>query len=161
MHIRVGDTLLIEPPGDGIPYVVQVIPCNRPPDSRAFYFPRECPSCKHEVIRIPGEAYWRCPNSACPAQLKERLRHFGSRRAMDIEHLGEAVIEQLVERRLVGSFADLYRLTVGDLVELERLADKSAHNLVTAIEGSKTRGLAPLLNALAIRLLGQAGGGGT
>ncbi|OLE45186.1 MAG: DNA ligase (NAD(+)) LigA [Candidatus Rokubacteria bacterium 13_1_20CM_2_68_19] len=153
--IRVGDTVLIERAGDVIPYVVQVIAGKRPPDSKAFEFPRECPSCKHEVIRIPGEAYWRCPNSACPAQLKERLRHFGSRRAMDIEHLGEAVIEQLVERRLVGSFADLYRLTVGDLVELERLADKSAHNLVTAIEGSKTRGLAPLLNALGIRMVGE------
>src|SRR5438876_684478 len=153
--IRVGDTVLIERAGDVIPYVVQVIAGKRPPDSKAFEFPRECPSCKHEVIRIPGEAYWRCPNSACPAQLKERLRHFGSRRAMDIEHLGEAVIEQLVERRLVGSFADLYRLTVGDLVELERLAEKSAHNLVTAIEGSKTRGLAPLLNALGIRMVGE------
>src|SRR5438309_2971745 len=153
--IRVGDTVLIERAGDVIPYVVQVIAGKRPPDSKAFEFPRECPSCKHEVIRIPGEAYWRCPNSACPAQLKERLRHFGSRRAMDIEHLGEAVIEQLVERRLVGSFADLYRLTVGDLVELERLAEKSAHNLVTAIEGSKTRGLAPLLDALGIRMVGE------
>src|SRR6267142_6106035 len=153
--IRVGDTVLIERAGDVIPYVVQVVLAKRPPDSKAFEFPRECPSCKHEVIRIPGEAYWRCPNSACPAQLKERLRHFGSRRAMDIEHLGEAVIEQLVERRLVGNFADLYRLTVGDLVELERLAEKSAHNLVTAIEGSKTRGLAPLLNALGIRMVGE------
>src|SRR5947199_910220 len=153
--IRVGDTVLIERAGDVIPYVVQVIAGKRPPDSRAFEFPRECPSCKHEVIRIPGEAYWPCPNSACRAQLKDRLRHFGSRRAMDIEHLGEAVIEQLVERRLVGSFADLYRLTVGDLVELERLADKSAENLVRAIAGSRTRGLARLLNALGIRLVGE------
>src|SRR5437867_4172160 len=149
------DGLGYDAAGDVIPYAVKVIAGKRPPDSKAFEFPRECPSCKHEVIRIPGEAYWRCPNSACPAQLKERLRHFGSRRAMDIEHLGDAVIEQLVERRLVGSFADLYRLTVGDLVELERLADKSAHNLVTAIEGSKTRGLAPLLNALGIRMVGE------
>ena len=72
--IRVGDTVLIERAGDVIPYVVQVIAGKRPPDSKSFEFPRECPSCKHEVIRIPGEAYWRCPNSACPAQLKERLR---------------------------------------------------------------------------------------
>src|SRR5215467_4987561 len=153
--IRVGDTVLIERAGDVIPYVVQVVMAKRPGTTTEFEFPRECPACKHAVIRIPGEAYWRCPNSACPAQLKERLRHFGSRRAMDIEHLGEAVIEQLVERRLVGNFADLYRLTVSDLVELERLAEKSAHNLVTAIEGSKTRGLAPLLNALGIRMVGE------
>src|SRR5881628_3794437 len=153
--IRVGDTVLIERAGDVIPYVVQVIVAKRPGSSKEFEFPRECPACKHAVIRIPGEAYWRCPNSACPAQLKERLRHFGSRRAMDIEHLGEAVIEQLVERRLVGNFADLYHLTVSDLVELERLAEKSAHNLVTAIEGAKTRGLAPLVNALGIRMVGE------
>ncbi len=153
--IRVGDTVLIERAGDVIPYVVQVIAGKRPSDSKEFEFPHECPSCKHEVIRIPGEAYWRCPNSACPAQLKERLRHFGSRRAMDIEHLGEAVIEQLVERRRVSNFADLYRLAVDDLVELERLAEKSAHNLVAAIQGSKDRGLARLLNALGIRMVGE------
>src|SRR3989475_412469 len=116
--IRVGDTVLIERAGDVIPYVVQVIAGKRPPDSKAFEFPRECPSCKHEVIRIPGEAYWRCPNSACPAQLKERLRHFGSRRAMDIEHLGEAGIEQLVEGPLGGSFADLFPVTLRGLVGL-------------------------------------------
>jgi DNA ligase (NAD+) len=94
-------------------------------------------------------------NTACPAQLKERLRHFGSRRAMDIEHLGEAVVEQLVDRGLVKDFADLYRLTPGQLAELDRLAEKSAQNLATAIAGSKTRGLSRLLNALGIRLVGE------
>ena len=153
--VRVGDAVLIERAGDVIPYVVQVVMARRPPDSEPFTFPERCPVCKHAAVRIPGEAYWRCPNSACPAQLKERLRHFGSRRAMDIEHLGEAVIEQLVERRLVGNFADLYRLAVDDLVELERLAEKSAHNLVAAIQGSKDRGLARLVNALGIRMVGE------
>jgi DNA ligase (NAD+) len=94
-------------------------------------------------------------NTACPAQLKERLRHFGSRRAMDIEHLGEAVVDQLVDRGLVKDFADLYRLTIPQLAELERLAEKSAQNLATAIEGSKGRGLARLLNALGIRMVGE------
>jgi len=94
-------------------------------------------------------------NSGCPAQLKERLRHFGSRRAMDIEHLGEKVIEQLVDRGLVKDFSDLYTLTVDRLADLERLGDKSAENLVRAIDGSRTRGLARLLNALGIRLVGE------
>jgi DNA ligase (NAD+) len=94
-------------------------------------------------------------NAACPAQLKERLRHFGSRRAMDIEHLGEAVIDQLVDRHLVEDFADLYRLDVEQVAELERLAEKSARNLVDAISGSRTRGLGRLLNALGIRLVGE------
>jgi DNA ligase (NAD+) len=107
------------------------------------------------AFRPEGEAYWRCMNAACPAQLKERLRHFGSRRAMDIEHLGEAVVEQLVDRGLVKDFADLYRLRVSQLTELERLAGKSAQNLAAAIEGSKGRGLARLLNALGVRMVGE------
>src|SRR5712691_522969 len=153
--IRVGDTVLIERAGDVIPYVVQIVAAKRPPGSEPFTFPERCPACKHTAVRIPGEAYWRCLNSACPAQLKERLRHFGSRRAMDIEHLGEKVIEQLVDRGLVKDFADLYTLTVDRLADLERLGDKSAENLVRAIDASRTRGLARLLNALGIRLVGE------
>src|SRR5919204_3304059 len=84
--VRVGDTVLIERAGDVIPYVVQVVMAKRPPDSPEFKFPQQCPVCKHEAIRLPGQAYWRCPNSACPAQLKARLRHFGSRPAVDIQH---------------------------------------------------------------------------
>jgi len=94
-------------------------------------------------------------NSACPAQLKERLRHFGSRRAMDIEHLGESTIDQLVDRKRVKDFADLYTLTVDEVAELERFAEKSAENLIAAIAGSKTRGLSRLLNALGIRMVGE------
>jgi DNA ligase (NAD+) len=94
-------------------------------------------------------------NSACPAQLKERLRHFGSRRAMDIEHLGESTVDQLVERKCVKDFADLYTLTAAEVAELEHFAEKSAENLVAAITVSKTRGLARLINALGIRLVGE------
>jgi DNA ligase (NAD+) len=153
--VRVGDTVLIERAGDVIPYVVQVVLSRRPPDAAAYTFPDRCPACGGVAFRPEGEAYWRCMNTACPAQLKERLRHFGSRRAMDIEHLGEAVVEQLVDRGLVKDFADLYRLTPGQLAELDRLAEKSAQNLATAIAGSKTRGLSRLLNALGIRLVGE------
>jgi len=153
--VRVGDTVLIERAGDVIPYVVQVVLARRPDAAAEFHFPDRCPACGGVAFRPEGEAYWRCMNTACPAQLKERLKHFGSRRAMDIEHLGEAVVEQLVDRGLVKDFADLYRLTVPQLVELERLAEKSAQNLATAIAGSKSRGLARLLNALGIRMVGE------
>ena len=153
--VRVGDTALIERAGDVIPYVVQVVLSRRPPDAAPYTFPDRCPACGGVAFRPAGEAYWRCMNAACPAQLKERLRHFGSRRAMDIEHLGEAVIDQLVERGLVKDFADLYRLDAAQLAELERYAEKSARNLADSIEGSKGRGLARLLNALGIRLVGE------
>jgi DNA ligase (NAD+) len=153
--IRVGDTVLIERAGDVIPYVVQVVTARRPPDAVPYTFPDHCPACGGVAFRPEGEAYWRCMNAACPAQLKERLRHFGSRRAMDIEGLGEAVIEQLVDRGDVKDFADLYRLTADRLAELDRFAEKSAENLAAAIAGSKDRGLARLLNALGIRLVGE------
>ncbi len=153
--VRVGDTVLIERAGDVIPYVVRVVTAQRPAGAEPFRFPTRCPACGGVAFRPEGEAYWRCMNSGCPAQLKERLRHFGSRRAMDIEHLGEKVIDQLVERGLVKDFADLYTLTVDQLADLDRLAEKSAANLVRAIAASRTRGLARLLNALGIRLVGE------
>jgi DNA ligase (NAD+) len=153
--IRVGDTVLIERAGDVIPYVVQVIAAKRPPEAVPYTFPDHCPACGGVAFRPEGEAYWRCMNAACPAQLKERLKHFGSRRAMDIEGLGEAVVEQLVDRGDVKDFADLYRLTADRLAELDRFAEKSAENLAAAIAGSKGRGLARLLNALGIRLVGE------
>jgi DNA ligase (NAD+) len=153
--IRVGDTVLIERAGDVIPYVVQVVAAKRPPDAVPYGFPAHCPACGGVAFRPAGEAYWRCMNAACPAQLKERLKHFGSRRAMDIEGLGDAAIEQLVDRGDVKNFADLYRLTPERLAELDRFAEKSAANLAAAIAGSKGRGLARLLNALGIRLVGE------
>jgi len=153
--VRVGDTVLIERAGDVIPYLVQVVASKRPPDARPFDMPTHCPACGATAFRPDGEAIWRCTNSACPAQLKERLFHFGSRRAMDIEHLGEAVIEQLVDRGMVGDFADLYGLQVDEVAGLERMAKKSAQNLVQAIQASKTRGLSRLLNGLGIRMVGE------
>jgi DNA ligase (NAD+) len=153
--VRVGDMVLLERAGDVIPYVVQVVAAKRPPASEPYRFPETCPACGGVAFRPPGEAYWRCMNAACPAQLKERLRHFGSRRAMDIEHLGDATIEQLVDRGLVKDFADLYALTAGQLADLERFADRSARNLADAIAASRTRGLARLLNALGMRLVGE------
>jgi DNA ligase (NAD+) len=153
--VRVGDTVLIERAGDVIPYVVQVVTSKRPAESEPYRFPDRCPACGGLAYRPEGEAYWRCMNTACPAQLEGRLRHFGSRRAMDIEHLGESTIEQLVARKRVESFADLYTLTAEEVAALERFAEKSAENLVAAIAASRTRGLSRLLNALGIRLVGE------
>ncbi len=153
--VRVGDTVLIERAGDVIPYLVQVVPDKRPPDAVPFTMPTHCPACGGLAARVEGEAVWRCTNTACPAQLKERLFHWGSRRAMDIEGLGEVIIGQLVDRGLVRDFADLYALDVDTLAGLERLAKKSAQNLHRAIEASKTRGLTRLLNALGIRMVGE------
>ena len=153
--VRVGDTVLIERAGDVIPYVVQVVTGKRPDGTVPYRFPDLCPACGGLAFRPEGEAYWRCMNSACPAQLKERLRHYGSRRAMDIEHLGESTIDQLVDAKRVSSFADLYTLTAAEVAELERFAEKSAENLVAAIGASKSRGLSRLVNALGIRLVGE------
>ena len=117
--------------------------------------PAECPECKTAIVREKEEAAWRCVNSACPAQLKERLFHFASRKAMDIDHLGPAVIYQLVDSGRVQHFSDLYALTPEDLVPLERLAEKSAQNLLNAIQKSKTAGLSRLLHGLGVRHVGQ------
>ncbi len=152
--IRTGDTVLIERAGDVIPYVVQVVASRRPRGSRVFRFPRRCPACGGLTLRPPGEAYWRCVGSACPAQLKERLRHFASRHAMNIEHLGAATIAQLVERGLVRDVADLYRLTTGQVGRLEGFGPKSAANLVRAVAASRGRGLARVLTGMGVRLVG-------
>ncbi|HEY7437049.1 MAG TPA: NAD-dependent DNA ligase LigA [Methylomirabilota bacterium] len=152
--VRAGDTVLIERAGDVIPYVVQVVTSRRPRGTRPFRFPARCPACRGLTLRPAGEAYWRCVGSACPAQLKERLRHFASRQAMNIEHLGDATITQLVERKLVRNAADLYRLTPAQLGRLEGFGRKSAANLARAIALSRGRGLARALTGLGIRLVG-------
>jgi DNA ligase (NAD+) len=155
--IRVGDTVLIERAGDVIPQVVQVLLEVRPPESTPFVMPTHCPVCNTEVYRPLGEVVVRCPNAACPAQLRERLLHYGSRRAMDIDGLGTAVVEQLVTRDLVHDFADLYTLDVPTVMTLERFAHKSASNLVAAIDRSRACGLARLLYGLGIRHVGERG----
>ena len=153
--IRVGDTVIVERAGDVIPQVVYVLVEQRPSDRMPFVMPTHCPICHTEAYRPAGEAVSRCPNAVCPAQIKERLWHYGSRRAMDIDGLGTAVVEQLVEQGLVRDFADLYALDVTTLAKLERLAEKSATNLVQAINHSRERGLARLLFGLGIRHAGE------
>jgi DNA ligase (NAD+) len=155
LDVRIGDTVVVERAGDVIPHIVKVLEDKRPPDTARFDFPDRCPVCGSSASRPEGEVVVRCTNAACPAQLKESLLHYGSRAAMDIEHLGEAVVEQVVERGLVRDFADLYRLTVEQLAELDRLAEKSAANLVNAIDGSRRRGLTRVLHALGIRFVGE------
>jgi DNA ligase (NAD+) len=152
--VRVGDTVLLERAGDVIPYVVHVVRARRPRGTRPFRFPRRCPACGGLTLRPEGEAYWRCVNSACPAQLRERLRHFASRAAMDIEHLGEKTIAALVDRRLVRDFADLYRLRAAKVRRLPGFGARAAQNLIAAIAASRHRGVARLLNGLGIRLVG-------
>lgn len=155
LDAREGDTVLIERAGDVIPHILGVIAEKRPSGSKLYRFPTRCPVCGAEAFRPEGEVVSRCTNSACPARLKESLLHFGSRRAMDIEHLGEAVVEQLVDRELVKEFADLYGLDVATLADLERLAEKSATNLYNAIQGSRGRALRRLLFALGVRYVGE------
>jgi len=155
LDLREGDTVILERAGDVIPHILRVVPEKRPPDSAPFVFPTTCPECGSAAFRPEGEVVSRCTNSACPARLKEGLLHYGSRRAMDIEHLGEAAVEQLVGRGLVRTFADLYGLSVDQLAALDRLAEKSATNLYNAIQTSKGRGLARLLFALGIRYVGE------
>lgn len=155
LDVREGDLVLIERAGDVIPHVVEVVSEPKHKSRPEFRMPTRCPVCGGHAYRAEGEVVWRCSNAACPAQLKERLLHYGSRRAMDIEHLGEKVVNQLVDRGLVKDFADLYHLKVETLANLERLAQKSATNLYDAIQGSNKRGLARLLFALGIRYVGE------
>ncbi|MBI3002982.1 MAG: NAD-dependent DNA ligase LigA [candidate division NC10 bacterium] len=155
LDAREGDLVLVERAGDVIPHVIEVVPEPEHKSRRRFVMPERCPVCGSQAHRPEGEVVWRCVNSACPAQVKERLLHYGSRRAMDIEHLGEVVVNQLVDKGLVKDLADLYHLTVPTLAELERLAEKSATNLYNAIQKSKDRGLARLLFGLGIRYVGE------
>lgn len=152
---RVGDTVVVEKAGKIIPHIVRVERHARPAHTHPFKFPARCPACGTKLVRDEGGVYIRCPNPECPAQLKERLQYFASRNAMDIEGLGEKLVDQLVDSGLVKRFADLYRLTPDDLLGLERMGAKSAQNLLDGIEASKGRGLARLLNALSIRHVGH------
>jgi DNA ligase (NAD+) len=152
--IRPGDTIVVEKAGKIIPHVVRVEKHLRQGDPPKFAFPQACPECGAEAVRDEGGVYIRCPNPQCPAQLKERLRYFASRNAMDIEGLGDKLVEQLVGTGLVKGFGDLYRLDQKKLLDLERMGQKSAENLLGQIEASKDRGLARLLNALSIRHVG-------
>lgn len=153
--VRVGDTVVVEKAGKIIPHIVRVETHLRPADSLPFLFPTHCPECGAKLEKDEGGVYIRCPNMQCPAQLRERLRYFASRSAMDIEGLGDKLVDQLVSQGLVREFADLYRLTADQLASLERMGQKSAAKLVDAIAASKSRGLSRVLNALSIRHVGN------
>ncbi|MDE2811443.1 MAG: NAD-dependent DNA ligase LigA [Gemmatimonadota bacterium] len=152
--IRIGDTVLIEKGGDVIPKVVGVDRSERPDDSAEYVFPNQCPSCRGPLTRDAEEAVTRCDNSTCPAQLRRRLEHFASRNAMDIEGLGPAVVEQLVEQGLVKDLSDLYELNVESLGALERMGEKSAQNLLDGLNRSTKQPFDRVLFALGIRHVG-------
>ncbi|HOM25246.1 MAG TPA: NAD-dependent DNA ligase LigA, partial [Thermosynergistes sp.] len=153
--VRVGDYVWVRKAGEIIPEVVRVDKEARTEELPVFEMPKECPACGSSVVRLPGEAAHRCLNRSCPAQIKEGLRHFASRGGMDIQGLGEKLIDQLVEKGLVRDIADLYTLSEEELASLERMGKKSAQNLIRALEASKNRPLANLIYALGIRYVGS------
>jgi DNA ligase (NAD+) len=153
--IRVGDTVVVERAGDVIPAVVRVLLERRGTDARSSQPPQTCPECGSEVVRIAEEVAVRCMGLSCPPQIRESIMHFASRNAMDIEGLGEKFIEQLLSLGLVQSVADLYSLTRDDFMRFERMGDKLASNLLTAIENSKQRDLGRFIFALGIRHVGE------
>ncbi len=153
--IRIGDTVIIQRAGDVIPQVVKVIAEKRTGTEKKFIMPTACPICGADIIRSKNEAVYRCSGRQCVAQLKERIKHFASKRAMDIDGLGEKLVEQIVDKGLVKNVADLYHISKKQWAELERMADKSAQNIVNAIEKSKQAGLERLIYALGIRHVGE------
>jgi DNA ligase (NAD+) len=153
--IRIGDTVVVKRAGDVIPQVVRAVPDARTGEETPWSFPEHCPACGTELVRLPDEADYFCPNSECPAQFKRLVEHFVQRDGMDVEGLGERLCHRLVDIGLVESLADLYRIEKADLTPLEGFADKSAQNLVAAIEASADRALSRLLFALGIQHVGK------
>ncbi|HEV7858256.1 MAG TPA: NAD-dependent DNA ligase LigA [Pyrinomonadaceae bacterium] len=155
LGVRLGDWVLIEKSGEVIPKVLKVVESRRTGEERTFRMPKKCPVCGGVISRPEGEAVSRCVAADCPAQLKARILHFASRRAMRIEGLGEALVEQLVQKQLVRDVGDLYKLSLENVTLLERMAGKSAANLMTQIEASKSRDLPQLVYGLGIRHVGE------
>jgi len=153
--VRVLDTVVIEKGGDVIPKVVEVVLDHRPAGTAPWVPPEACPVCGAAAVKPEGEVDRRCLNASCPAQIEERLKHFARREAMDIEGLGDSLVHQIVEKGLVRDFADLYALRVDDVAGLDRMAEKSAGNLVAQIAASRSRGLRRLLFGLGIRFVGE------
>ena len=153
--IMIGDNVIIEKAGEIIPQVVSAVADDRTGNERRFTMPEKCPSCGSAVVKCPEEVALRCINPRCPAQLKERLKHFVSRQGMNIEGLGEAIIYQLVDKEMINDYADIYKLTLDDILKLDRMAQRSADNLLKAIERSKAQGLAKLIYSLGIRHVGM------
>lgn len=152
--IRIGDYVVVKKAGDIIPEVVNVIEEKRTGEEQEFTMPTHCPECESELVRLEGEVALRCINPSCPAQIREGLIHFVSRNAMNIDGLGEKVISQLFREQLIKDVADIYTLTKQQLIELERMGEKSADNLISAIEASKENSLERLLFGLGIRHVG-------
>ena len=152
--VRVGDTVLIQRAGDVIPEVVKVIPAKRPPETKTYQLPTACPSCGQEVFRPEGEVVTRCQNLSCPAQVKGRIEHFVSKGALDIDGFGEKLVDQLVDKKLILTVDDIFKLNFDDLVNLDRMAEKSALNILTAIQDSKQTTFARFVYALGIRNVG-------
>ena len=154
-EIRIGDKVLVQRAGDVIPEIVKVIVSKRDGNEILFKMPKNCPVCDSPVVRMAGEAATRCINSSCSAQIKERIKHFASKRAFDIDGLGDKLVDQLVEENLLSSFADIFSLKAETIENLERMGAKSANNLVNAIEQSKSIEFARFLYALGIRHAGE------
>ncbi len=153
--VRIGDWVVLQRAGDVIPEVVKVIEGRRTGNEKKYQLPKTCPVCGSHVVRLPGEAAHRCQNLSCPAQLKQQIGHFASRGAMDIEGLGDKLIEQLVDKGFVKDTADLYILTRQQWANLERMADKSAQNIIDALEKSKNISLDRFIYSLGIRFVGE------
>lgn len=153
--IRVGDKVVVEKAGEIIPQVLHVVNLDREDRGTSFSMPKNCPACGDKLVKLGDEVAWRCVNPQCPPQIRSRIEHFASRDAMDIEGLGESVVDQLVSEGLIRNYADLYELTIEQLLPLERMAGKSAQNLIDAIEKSKDQPLDRVIFALGIRFVGK------
>ncbi len=153
LGVEIGDTVLVERAGDVIPHVLKVV--KRGADRRPFVMPAKCPDCGSAVHHVEGEVAYRCVNAVCPGRLKESLQHYAGRHAMNIDGLGEKIVEQLVDQKIVKDFADLYSLKLDKVAGLERMAEKSAQNLLDEIAASKKSPLDRLIYALGIRMVGE------
>jgi DNA ligase (NAD+) len=156
LGVKIGDWVQVERGGDVIPKVAKVIEDkDHPRGTRAFAMPEKCPVCGTEVVRTEGEVDYRCVNANCPAKLRETILHFASRGVMNIDGMGEALVNQLTERGLVKNVADIYTLTKADLLSLERMGEKSAQNILNEIENSKKLPLERVIYGLGIRMVGE------
>lgn len=153
--LRIGDTVIVEKGGDVIPKIVKAVETKRSGKEKEITIPRECPVCHAKTIRFEDESAIRCTNASCPAQVQAMIEHFAGRTAMDIEGLGTALVEQLISRKIIKDYADIYFIKKEQLAEMERMGEKSAQNLINAIENSKKRDLHELIFALGIRHVGS------
>jgi DNA ligase (NAD+) len=153
--IRIGDTVVVEKAGEIIPQVVSVINPDRKNRAPQYEFPKTCPACDAKLIKYEGEVAWRCINPECPPQVRIKIEHFAARDALDIEGLGESVVDQLVSEKLISNYGDLYDLTIDHIIPLERMAEKSAQNLINGIASSKNQPFEKVLYALGIRFVGK------